>query len=108
MKTCPVRSLVLVAALAAAAPAQARDADEFRIKRQEVFEFSEKPAVTRDGDKVTVTFASTAFCDATVAVEDESGRVLRHPASCLLGPNAPEPLRRDSLKQTIVWDGKDG
>jgi len=92
----------------------AADLDEFKIKRQEVFEFTEKPKVGRDGDpstgsgrdKVTITFASKAFCDATVAIEDAAGKILRHLASGVLGPNAPEPFQKDSLSQAVVWDDK--
>jgi len=84
-----------------------RDVNEFQIKRQEVFEFAEKPAVTRDGDQVTITFVSKGFCDATVAIEDAAGTIIRHLASGVLGPKAPEPFQKDSLKQTVLWDGKD-
>ena len=83
------------------------DIDEFKVKRQEVFEFTEKPAITRNGDKVTIRFASKAFCDVTVAIEDAGGTIVRHLASGVLGPNAPVPFQMDSLKQMLVWDGKD-
>jgi len=82
------------------------DIDEFKVKRQEVYEFTEKPTVTRDGDKVTITFASKGFCDATVAVEDATGKIIRHLASGVLGAKVPEPFQKDSLSQTLVWDGK--
>ena len=81
--------------------------DEFKAKRQDTFEFTEKPTITRDGDKVTITFASKAFCDATVAIEDADGNIVRHLASGVLGLNAPEPFKKDSLTQAIVWDSKD-
>jgi hypothetical protein len=81
--------------------------DEFRIKRETVFEFAQKPAVVRDGDKVTITFESKGLCDATVAVEDAGGKILRHLASGVLGPNAPEPFQKNARSQTLVWDGKD-
>ena len=81
--------------------------DEFKAKRQDTFEFTEKPTITRDGDKVTITFASKAFCDATVAIEDADGKIVRHLASGVLGVNAPEPFTKDALRQTIVWDSKD-
>ena len=100
----PVVSILLVVS---AASAIASDLDEFKVKRQEVYEFTEKPKVVRDGDTVTVTFTSKAFCDATVAVEDGRGRVVRHLASGVLGAKAPEPLQKNSLRQTLVWDGKD-
>jgi DNA-binding beta-propeller fold protein YncE len=89
--------------------------DRLRVKRQEVFEFTKKPVVTRRGDSVTITFASKAFCDATVAIEDVNGpsrtsrepKIVRHLASGVLGDNAPAPFQKNSLRQTIVWDGKD-
>ena len=83
------------------------DSDEFKIKRQEVFEFTRRPAVTQQGDQVTIAFTSKAFCDATVAIEDQSGKIVRHLVCGVLGPNAPAPFQKDSLNQTIVWDGKD-
>jgi len=76
-------------------------------RRSEEFEFTEKPSVTRAGDRVTITFAVKDFCDATVAVEDGKGLIIRHLASGVLGKNAPAPFQKDSLKQTLVWDGKD-
>lgn len=91
----------------AAPPAGASDFDEFKIKRAEVFEFAEKPQAAVEGDQVTITFASKANCDATVVIEDASGQIIRHLASGVLGPQAPAPFQRDSLSQTVVWDGKD-
>ncbi len=75
-------------------------------RRREVFEFTEKPSVTRAGDTVTIVFAVKDFCDATVAIEDGNGKILRHLASGALGKNAPAPLQSNTLKQTLVWDGK--
>jgi len=98
-----VISVVLLAA-ASAAPS---DLDEFKVKRCGPFEFAQKPAVTRNGDQVTITFTSKAYCDATVAIENADGRIRRHLASGVLGKNAPPPFQKDSLRQTIVWDGKD-
>jgi hypothetical protein len=74
--------------------------------RREVFEFAEKPAVTREGDKVTITFASKEACDATIAIEDAQGKILRHLASGVLGPNAPAPFQKGTLRQAVVWDSK--
>jgi sugar lactone lactonase YvrE len=81
--------------------------DEFRVKREAVFEFAQRPAVTRDGDRVTITFETKGLCDVTVAVEDADGRIVRHLACGVLGPDAPEPLQRNSRRQTLVWDSKD-
>jgi len=89
------------------ATAVASDLDEFKVKREAVFEFAQKPAVTRRGDRVEIRFETRGFCDVTIAIEDERGRILRHLVSGVLGRNAPEPFRKDSKKQTIVWDGKD-
>ena len=97
-------SCAVVAVLATVAAA---NLDEFRIKREQVFEFVQKPRITRDGDAVTIAFETKGFCDVAVAVEDASGRIVRHLVSGVLGPNAPEPLQRDAKKQTVVWDGKD-
>jgi hypothetical protein len=81
-------------------------AEEFRIKREAVFAFEKTPAVTRHGDKVTIAFATKGFCDATVAVEDGAGKILRHLASGVLGPKAPPPFLRNTKEQAIVWDSK--
>jgi len=74
--------------------------------REAVFEFAQKPVVTREGDRVTITLETKGLCDVTVAVEDDKGRIVRHLASGVLGPNAPAPFRKDAKKQTLVWDGK--
>ncbi len=94
--------------LGLAAPgARAGDYDEFKVKRQAIYEFAAAPAVSRRGDKVTITFTSKGYCDVTVAIEDAAGRIVRHLAAGVLGKKAPPPLMKDSLAQTIVWDGKD-
>ncbi|MEX0715224.1 MAG: SMP-30/gluconolactonase/LRE family protein [Planctomycetaceae bacterium] len=92
--------------LASHLAASAASVESLRPQRKEVFEFTEAPAVVRDGDRFTITFASKDYCDATVAVEDRSGRIIRHLASGVLGKNAPEPFRKDSLRQSLEWDGK--
>ncbi|MCK6474867.1 MAG: SMP-30/gluconolactonase/LRE family protein [Planctomycetes bacterium] len=80
---------------------------EFQVKREAVFEFASTPKVTRDGDRITIAFETKGFCDATVAIEDAEGRIVRHLASGVLGANAPAPFAKESKKQTVVWDGKD-
>jgi len=97
---------VISAVFAAAACAAGSDLDEFKVKGAPVFEFAQKPTVLRDGDKVTIAFTSKAFCDATVAIEDANGRIVRHLASGVLGVTAPAPFKKGSLRQSIVWDGK--
>ncbi|MCX7803963.1 MAG: hypothetical protein N3A38_02125, partial [Planctomycetota bacterium] len=85
---------------------QSTEAEDYTIKRKEVFEFAKKPEVTREGDRVTIRFASRDYCDATVVIERGDGTIVRHLASGVLGPNAPDPFQPNSLEQIVVWDGK--
>lgn len=80
---------------------------ELSVKRKDVFEFTQKPHITQDGDRVDIRFAVKDYCDVSVAIEDEQGSIRRHLASGVLGPNAPSPFQKNSLKQHILWDGKD-
>jgi len=112
--------LALAGAVACCA---ASDVDEFRVKREGPFEFATKPTITRNGDRVTIAFETKALCDVTVAIEEatEKGtgtaaalrsqppfpRIVRHLVSGALGPNAPAPFKRNTMRQVIVWDGKD-
>ncbi|MHC4914384.1 MAG: NHL repeat-containing protein [Planctomycetota bacterium] len=99
----PALLLVLAAGIACGGEVP----DEFRVRREKPFKFAEKPVVKRAGDKVTVAFAAEAACDATVAIEDARGKIVRHLACGVLGENAPAPFAKGTLKQTLVWDGKD-
>ena len=77
----------------------ASDLDEFKVKREAVFEFLQKPQVTREGDRVTITFETKAFCDVTVAIEGESmlagsPRIIRHLACGVLGRTRRRRSRR--------------
>ena len=74
-------------------------------EREEVFELTEKPRVTKEGDKWVITFASKAKCDATVAIVGPDAKIVRHLASGVLGKNAPWPFQQGSLRQKIEWDG---
>lgn len=80
--------------------------DEFKIKRESVFEFESKPKISRNGDSVTIEFTTKSFCDVTVAIENTDGNIVCHLASGVLGSNAPLPFQKDSKQQKIVWDGK--
>lgn len=75
--------------------------------REEVFTFTQKPAVTKEGAKWVITFASKGKCDATVAILGPDGKIVRHLASGVLGVNAPYPFQQGSLVQKIEWDGQD-
>lgn len=77
------------------------------LKREEVFEFAKQPTFKNVGkDRYEISFASKGWCDVTVSIIDQEGKVIRHLACGVLGPKAPEPLQKNSLSQTIVWDGK--
>lgn len=102
-------------ALIALAPAGEVPADQVwdgpllkPVTREALFEFAQKPSLRKAAkDRYEISFASKGRCDVAVAIEDEAGRVLRHLVYGVLGPNAPEPLKKDSLGQALVWDGKD-
>lgn len=76
-------------------------------KREEIFEFAKKPRVSKEGDGYVISFASKGYCDATVTIMDGKGRIVRHLASGVLGPNAPSPFKKNALAQTIFWDARD-
>jgi len=77
-------------------------------ERENIFEFTVNPVVKSLGnDKYEISFAVKGNCDVTVAIVDEKGAIVRHLASGVLGPNAPEPFQKNTLKQVIYWDGKD-
>ncbi len=68
---------------------------------------TEGPTAVRDGEGAKVRFAVSAATDVEVAVLDAGGRIVRHLAAGMLGPNAPAPLKAGSLTQEIAWDGTD-
>jgi hypothetical protein len=94
LKAIAVCTLIL---FASSVPAQARGSAP-RI--------TSGPTATRDGDAVKITFAVSAPTDVEVAILDGKGRIVRHLAAGRLSENAPEPFKRDSLAQEIIWDGK--
>lgn len=69
-----------------------------RCEREPVFEFTRKPFVTRQGEGARIEFETKGFCDVTVAIEDAGGQIVRHLASGVLGPNAPEPFEKKSRR----------
>ncbi len=85
---------------------QSTEKEDYTIDREQVFEFTKKPVLTRDGSRVTIRFTSKGYCDVTVVIEKNDGTILRHLASGVLGSNVPDPFQRNSLEQTVVWDGK--
>lgn len=69
--------------------------------------FTAKPKITKQGDGARIEFAVNAATDVEVAVVDARGKVVRHLAAGVLGKNAPAPLQKEALAQTLAWDGKD-
>lgn len=90
------KGVLVLCVLLAGSPALGADAS-----------FAVKPTAAREGDKTKITFTVSAPTDVEVAVLDATGRVVRHLAAGVLGPNAPQPLAKDSLAQSLIWDGKD-
>lgn len=81
--------------------------DRYKAHRDDIFEFEKSPVNVRDGDQITIQFETKGYCDVTVAIENPEGRIVRHLASGLLGPNAPAPFAKGTKSQSILWDGKD-
>jgi len=69
--------------------------------------FTKEPTAVRVGANVKITFAVNRQTDVEVTVLDAKGEVVRHLAAGLLGGNPPAPLKRNSLVQEILWDGRD-
>ena len=63
--------------------------------------------VERVADGVKITFTVSAPTDVEVGILDAKGKVVRHLAAGLLGKNAPAPLKKDTLRQELLWDGRD-
>lgn len=107
LKNLFVRSGLLLIATSFLFLATILHAEEYNVKREAVFDFVKKPVITRKGDNISIAFETKGFCDVTIAIEDSTGKIIRHLASGVLGNNAPAPFKKDSKEQVIVWDGKD-
>ncbi|MCG3178957.1 MAG: hypothetical protein BIFFINMI_01287 [Phycisphaerae bacterium] len=69
--------------------------------------FTEPPTAVRDGAGLKIAFRLDRETDVQVDLIDGGGHVVRHLAAGLLGPNAPAPLTKNSVAQTLIWNGKD-
>lgn len=69
--------------------------------------FAVRPVATKVGNGARITFTVSAQTDVAVYVEDAKGGIVRHLAAGALGKKPPEPLKADSLSQTLEWDGMD-
>jgi sugar lactone lactonase YvrE len=77
------------------------------VRKDGEVKFTTPPKAEAAGDGVKISFAVSAATDAEVAILDAKGAVVRHLAAGLLGKNAPEPFKKDSLSQEIAWDRRD-
>jgi len=94
--------VVLAAAFATAAlSAEGPNPYTGRQEREQVFQFARRPTVAKQGERYLIRFASKAACDATVAIVDDDGKVLRHLTSGVFGENAPWPFKQGSLSQKL-------
>ena len=67
----------------------------------------EGPSVASDGDNWLIRFQLDEYDDVLLRIRRRSGN-RRSTLGCgVLGPNAPEPFQKNSLRQTVAWDGKD-
>ena len=69
--------------------------------------FTRKPTATKAGELVKIEFAVDRETDVEVAILGAKGEVVRHLVAGVLGKNPPEPLKANSLEQTVEWDGRD-
>jgi NHL repeat len=69
--------------------------------------FVQVPGAKKVDAGVKISFEVSRVTDVEVAVLDADGKVVRHLVAGVLGPKAPAPLQKDTLKQELVWDGKD-
>jgi hypothetical protein len=68
--------------------------------------FTDGPVAVKVGGKVRITFTVDRATDVAVFVEDAKGNIVRHLVAGVLGPNAPAPLKKNSLEQSVEWDSK--
>ncbi|MBL8028200.1 MAG: hypothetical protein JNL74_17385, partial [Fibrobacteres bacterium] len=70
--------------------------------------FVSTPTLTKEGSTFFVRFELSQATDVTVSiVNPRDSIVVCHLAAGMLGANAPSPLEKGTLRQTIAWDGKD-
>lgn len=68
--------------------------------------FVKKPTATRVDQQTKIDFSVDRATDVAVTIEDAKGKIVRHLAAGVLGKNPPEPLRANTLAQSLLWDGK--
>src|SRR5262249_24114310 len=76
-------------------------------EKPRVSAFASEPVIAKAGAAFEIRFAVKTETDVTIDIVDAQNKVLRHLASGVLGPKAPEPFKAGSLEQSVAWDGKD-
>lgn len=69
--------------------------------------FTAKPTVEQADGTTTIRFSVNQATDVAVSVLDAKGVVVRHLAAGVLGENTPEPLQKNALTQSLMWDCRD-
>jgi hypothetical protein len=70
--------------------------------------FVKAPTFTGSGSSWTVSFEVNQTTDVEVSIVNTAdSSVVRHLAAGVLGPNAPSPFAKNSLSQSLSWNGKD-
>ena len=75
----------------------------------QALEFTQSPSMVKDaGSSWRITFAVDESTDVEVSIVNSAANTfVRHLAAGVLGGSAPAPLVKNSLSQTIIWDGLD-
>ena len=60
------------------------------------------------GNRVEIRFTSKAYCDVTVAIKDQQGRIVRHLVSGVLGDNAAPAVAEEiaATDDPLGWQGR--
>jgi DNA-binding beta-propeller fold protein YncE len=74
---------------------------------EEPVTFTAEPNVISEKNGVRIEFAANRNTDVAVEILDKDGNIVRHLGAGVLGDNAPEPFKKGSLAQELVWDRKD-
>ncbi|KPL01532.1 MAG: hypothetical protein AMK75_04405 [Planctomycetes bacterium SM23_65] len=70
-------------------------------------QFVSGPKAKKTDAGFEIAFEISRSADVLVRIVDAGGRVVRHLGCGVLGENAPPPFEKGTLKQTILWDGRD-
>lgn len=90
----------IVAGLCAALPRYVRSGEDSA-------RFTDGPVLNAEETGVRIAFAVSKATDVAVEILNAKGETVRHLASGVLGPRAPEPLKKDAIEQSLLWDRKD-